>query len=111
MLSLQADFPANTNILYVDLPSVELVASSNDESSLPGMVLNTKKSIVYADQNGNKHRYGISLRQEYLFLVLQIIYGNILALQLLLFISCRQCNITANNFFSHFVEKFVFTNS
>lgn len=68
MSSLQAEFPANTNILYVDLPSVELVASSNDESSLPGMVLNTKKSIVYADQYGNRHRYGTSSRLEYFFL-------------------------------------------
>lgn len=56
-LSLQADFPANTNILYVDLPSAELVGSSNDKNSLPGMVLNTKKSIVYVDQFGRKQRY------------------------------------------------------
>ncbi|XP_012456147.1 UTP--glucose-1-phosphate uridylyltransferase 3, chloroplastic isoform X1 [Gossypium raimondii] len=53
--SLQAEFPANTNILYVDLPSVELVASSRSERSLPGMVLNTKKSIVYTDYFGNRH--------------------------------------------------------
>ncbi|CAI0416081.1 unnamed protein product, partial [Linum tenue] len=48
-------FPANTNILYVDLPSVESVASSNDERCLPGMVLNTRKQIVYEDQWGNRH--------------------------------------------------------
>nr|XP_016482783.1 PREDICTED: UTP--glucose-1-phosphate uridylyltransferase 3, chloroplastic-like [Nicotiana tabacum] len=53
--SLQAEFPANTNILYVDLPSAELVASSNDETSLPGMVLNVKKAITYVDQFGSKH--------------------------------------------------------
>ncbi|KAK4792547.1 hypothetical protein SAY86_022982 [Trapa natans] len=53
--SLQADFPANTNILYVDLPSVEMVASSTDGSSLPGMVLNTNKSVVYMDQYGDRH--------------------------------------------------------
>ncbi|KAJ6357523.1 hypothetical protein OIU78_005384 [Salix suchowensis] len=53
--SLQAEFPANTNILYVDLPSLELVASSNSEKSLPGMVLNTKKPIVYMDPYGNYH--------------------------------------------------------
>ncbi|KAJ6720605.1 UTP--GLUCOSE-1-PHOSPHATE URIDYLYLTRANSFERASE 3 CHLOROPLASTIC [Salix viminalis] len=52
---LQAEFPANTNILYVDLPSLELVASSNSEKSLPGMVLNTKKPIVYMDTYGNYH--------------------------------------------------------
>ncbi|XP_034906978.1 UTP--glucose-1-phosphate uridylyltransferase 3, chloroplastic isoform X2 [Populus alba] len=52
---LQAEFPANTNILYVDLPSLELVASSNNEKSLPGMVLNTKKPIVYMDHYGNCH--------------------------------------------------------
>ncbi|XP_031373607.1 UTP--glucose-1-phosphate uridylyltransferase 3, chloroplastic isoform X2 [Punica granatum] len=51
----KAEFPANTNILYVDLPSVELVASCKDESSLPGMVLNIKKPIVYMDQFGNRH--------------------------------------------------------
>ncbi|KAF7816504.1 UTP--glucose-1-phosphate uridylyltransferase 3, chloroplastic [Senna tora] len=53
--SLQADFPANTNILYVDLPSAELVGSSNGENSLPGMVLNTKKQIVYEDHFGRQH--------------------------------------------------------
>ncbi|XAR71908.1 UTP--glucose-1-phosphate uridylyltransferase [Bertholletia excelsa] len=50
--SLQAKFPANTNILYVDLPSAELIGSSNNETSLPGMVLNTKKAIQYVDQFG-----------------------------------------------------------
>ncbi|XP_047270830.1 UTP--glucose-1-phosphate uridylyltransferase 3, chloroplastic isoform X3 [Capsicum annuum] len=52
--SLQDEFPANTNILYVDLPSAELVASSNDETSLPGMVLNVKKAITFVDQFGSK---------------------------------------------------------
>uniref|UniRef100_A0A2P2KTC8 Uncharacterized protein LOC105133562 isoform X1 n=1 Tax=Rhizophora mucronata TaxID=61149 RepID=A0A2P2KTC8_RHIMU len=52
---LKSEFPANTNILYVDLPSVEKVASSNNEKSLPGMVLNTKKPIVYVDLFGNCH--------------------------------------------------------
>lgn len=56
-LSLQGDFPANTNILYVDLPSAELVGSSINESSLPGMVLNVKKPITYMDQFGMKHWY------------------------------------------------------
>ncbi|XP_022764976.1 UTP--glucose-1-phosphate uridylyltransferase 3, chloroplastic-like isoform X2 [Durio zibethinus] len=53
--SLQAEFPANTNILYVDLPSAELVGSTRSERSLPGIVLNTKKSIVYTDYFGNWH--------------------------------------------------------
>lgn len=53
--SLQAEFPANTNILYVDLPSVERVVSSNCLSSLPGMVLNTKKPVSYEDQFGVTH--------------------------------------------------------
>lgn len=53
--SLQADFPANTNILYVDLPSAELVGSSATEKSLPGMVLNMKKPIVYVDHFGIRH--------------------------------------------------------
>ncbi|CAK8566459.1 unnamed protein product [Lathyrus sativus] len=49
---LQAEFPANTNILYVDLPSAELVGSSRNVNSIPGMVLNTRKTIVYVDQFG-----------------------------------------------------------
>ncbi|XP_057523230.1 UTP--glucose-1-phosphate uridylyltransferase 3, chloroplastic [Amaranthus tricolor] len=53
--SLLADFPANTNILYVDLQSAEEVASRNDESSLPGLVLNIKKQIEYKDYYGIKH--------------------------------------------------------
>ncbi|XP_028792758.1 UTP--glucose-1-phosphate uridylyltransferase 3, chloroplastic [Neltuma alba] len=53
--SLQADFPANTNILYVDLPSAEQVGSSNNENSFPGMVLNTKKKIAYVDHFGRQH--------------------------------------------------------
>lgn len=52
---LQADFPANTNILYVDLPSVERIGSSNNDDSLPGMVLNTKKPVTYEDQFGMTH--------------------------------------------------------
>ncbi|GMN41255.1 hypothetical protein TIFTF001_010460 [Ficus carica] len=53
--SLQAEFPANTNILYVDLPSAELVGSSNNGNSLPGMVLNTKKKISFVDYYGKSH--------------------------------------------------------
>ncbi|CAA3005149.1 UTP--glucose-1-phosphate uridylyltransferase 3, chloroplastic [Olea europaea subsp. europaea] len=52
--SLQAEFPANTNILYVDLPSAELIASSKDARSLPGMVLNVKKPITFVDEFGMK---------------------------------------------------------
>ncbi|GFY83488.1 UDP-glucose pyrophosphorylase 3 [Actinidia rufa] len=50
------EFPANTNILYVDLPSAELIGSSNNQTSLPGLVLNTKKEITYVDQFGIQHR-------------------------------------------------------
>lgn len=57
VLSLQEEFPANTNILYVDLPSAELVGSSNNETSLPGMVLNIKKPIKYVDHLGIQHWY------------------------------------------------------
>ncbi|CAH2064010.1 unnamed protein product [Thlaspi arvense] len=53
--SLQADFPANTNILYVDLHSAELIGSSSNVKSLPNMVLNTKKRIEYIDQYGDYH--------------------------------------------------------
>ncbi|XP_040999798.1 UTP--glucose-1-phosphate uridylyltransferase 3, chloroplastic isoform X1 [Juglans microcarpa x Juglans regia] len=52
--SLQARFPANTNILYVDLHSAELVGSSENENSLPGMVLNIKKPVVYVDHFGRQ---------------------------------------------------------
>ncbi|XP_010504481.1 PREDICTED: UTP--glucose-1-phosphate uridylyltransferase 3, chloroplastic isoform X2 [Camelina sativa] len=52
---LQADFPANTNILYVDLHSAESIGSSSNAKSLPNMVLNTKKRIEYIDQYGDYH--------------------------------------------------------
>ncbi|CAN6587679.1 unnamed protein product [Malus baccata var. baccata] len=52
---LQAEFPANTNILYVDLPSAESVGSSKSGNSLPGMVLNVKKPITFVDQFGKQH--------------------------------------------------------
>ncbi|KAG2723949.1 hypothetical protein I3760_02G194800 [Carya illinoinensis] len=52
--SLQARFPANTNILYVDLHSAELAGSSENENSLPGMVLNIKKPVVYVDHFGKQ---------------------------------------------------------
>jgi len=58
---LQAEFPANTNILYVDLPSAELVGSSKNVNSIPGMVLNTRKTINYVDQFGRHCRYAFSL--------------------------------------------------
>ncbi|KAL5710087.1 UTP--glucose-1-phosphate uridylyltransferase 3 [Ranunculus cassubicifolius] len=50
--SLQAEFPANTNILYIDLASAEKVGSSKSVTCLPGMVLNVKKPIVYVDHLG-----------------------------------------------------------
>lgn len=59
--SLKAEFPANTNILYVDLHSAELVGSFNNEKCLPGMVINGKKPIVYVDYFGNRHRYSLCL--------------------------------------------------
>lgn len=55
--SLQADFPANTNILYIDLHSAESIGSSSNVKSLPNMVLNTKKRIEYIDQYGDYHRF------------------------------------------------------
>ncbi|XP_057462808.1 UTP--glucose-1-phosphate uridylyltransferase 3, chloroplastic-like isoform X2 [Actinidia eriantha] len=53
---LQDELHANTNILYVDLLSAELIRSSNNLASLPGLVLNTKKEITYVDQFGIQHR-------------------------------------------------------
>ncbi|WJX74366.1 hypothetical protein P8452_58026 [Trifolium repens] len=52
---LQAEFPPNTNILYVDLPSAELVGSNKNVNSIPEMVLNTRKPIVYVDQFGRHY--------------------------------------------------------
>ena len=46
----------------MDLPSAELVGSSNDEKSLPGMVLNIKKPIVYEDYFGFQHRCVLPFR-------------------------------------------------
>ncbi|XP_010257085.1 PREDICTED: UTP--glucose-1-phosphate uridylyltransferase 3, chloroplastic isoform X2 [Nelumbo nucifera] len=53
--SLQEEFPANTNILYVDLASAEKVGSSGNADSLPGIVLNLKKPITYVDHLGIQH--------------------------------------------------------
>lgn len=57
---MQAQYPANTNVLYVDLPSVEKIASSQSHRSLPGMILNLKKPIVYKDYLGVTHRLDVS---------------------------------------------------
>ncbi|WJX76248.1 hypothetical protein P8452_59688 [Trifolium repens] len=55
---LQAEFPPNTNILYVDLPFAELVGLSKNVNNipLPGMVLYTRKPMVYVDQFGRQCR-------------------------------------------------------
>ncbi|CAL4901230.1 unnamed protein product [Urochloa decumbens] len=50
--SSQASYPANTNILYVDLQAVEEVGSRKNASCLPGMVLNLKKAVSYVDHLG-----------------------------------------------------------
>nr|AAT47007.1 unknown protein [Oryza sativa Japonica Group] len=50
--SLQANYPANTNILYVDLQAAEEVGSRKNASCLPGMVLNLKKAVSYLDHLG-----------------------------------------------------------
>ncbi|KAH9535820.1 hypothetical protein CY35_17G073500 [Sphagnum magellanicum] len=51
----EAQFPANTNVLYVDLASVEQIASSKTAATLPGMVMNLKKPTIYNDHHGIKH--------------------------------------------------------
>ncbi|KAG2618678.1 UTP--glucose-1-phosphate uridylyltransferase 3, chloroplastic-like [Panicum virgatum] len=50
--SSQVSYPANTNILYVDLQAVEEVGSRKNASCLPGMVLNLKKAVSYVDHLG-----------------------------------------------------------
>ncbi|KAF3786957.1 hypothetical protein EJ110_NYTH24223 [Nymphaea thermarum] len=52
---LQANFPANTNILYIDLTSVEKIVSSERSACLPGLVLNLKKRISFRDHLGFLH--------------------------------------------------------
>lgn len=54
---MEAQYPANTNVLYVDLAAVERIASSQSAASLPGMIMNLKKPTVFYDQHGLKHRY------------------------------------------------------
>ncbi|KAJ7194900.1 hypothetical protein O6H91_Y513800 [Diphasiastrum complanatum] len=53
--SMQAKFPANTNVLFVDLRSAEEVVSNQSSQSLPGMILNLKKPVVYTDYLGVRH--------------------------------------------------------
>lgn len=53
--SLQSQYPANTNVLFVDLATVEAVASSPGRAALPGMIMNLKKPIKYADYAGRMH--------------------------------------------------------
>lgn len=55
--SLQVSYPANTNILYVDLQAVEEIGSRKNASCLPGMVLNLKKAVSYVDHLGFECRY------------------------------------------------------
>lgn len=57
--SSQVSYPANTNILYVDLQAVEEVGSRKNASCLPGMVLNLKKSVSYVDHLGFECRYSL----------------------------------------------------
>ena len=57
---MQEEFPANTNVLYVDLQSAEKVGSSQNATCLPGMVLNLKKPVSYVDDLGIHHRYVLS---------------------------------------------------
>ncbi|KAL2635747.1 hypothetical protein R1flu_007226 [Riccia fluitans] len=53
--STQAQYPANTNVLFVDIDSVERIASTQTAAALPGMILNLKKPIQYVDSAGQKH--------------------------------------------------------
>lgn len=58
----------------MDLQSAELVASSKDKKSLPGMVLNIKKPIEYVDDFGNRHRHVfLSTIAFYLPLILLVV--------------------------------------
>ncbi|XP_042384775.1 UTP--glucose-1-phosphate uridylyltransferase 3, chloroplastic isoform X1 [Zingiber officinale] len=53
--SFQSQFPANTNILYIDLKAAEKVGSSQGTNCLPGMVVNLKKPVSYLDHHGIQH--------------------------------------------------------
>eukprot|EP00249_Psilotum_nudum_P021955 c28315_g1_i1 orf=217-3141(+) len=53
--SMQSQYPANTNVLYVNLPSVENIISTRGPVSLPGMILNLKKPLMFTDYLGAMH--------------------------------------------------------
>lgn len=53
--SMEAQYPANTNVLFVDLAAVEKLASCQSRESLPGMILNLKKPAVFEDYLGKQH--------------------------------------------------------
>eukprot|EP00898_Chlorokybus_atmophyticus_P005878 jgi/Chlat1/6291/Chrsp44S05785 len=59
--SLRSRFPANTNVLYVNLAAVQKVLSSggpedNGSHTLPGMIMNLKKTITFEDHLGNEQK-------------------------------------------------------
>eukprot|EP00958_Prasinococcus_capsulatus_P022229 scaffold3118_cov377-Prasinococcus_capsulatus_cf.AAC.1 len=45
-------FPANTNVLYVDLEAVDEAISTNPDAAFPGLTLNLKKDVKFVDCNG-----------------------------------------------------------
>eukprot|EP00897_Mesotaenium_endlicherianum_P008591 jgi/Mesen1/7760/ME000408S06868 len=53
--SMQSQYPANSNVLYVDLAAVEELASSQGRAALPGMIMNLKKEVKFVDDQGRKH--------------------------------------------------------
>lgn len=53
--SLQSQFPANTNVLYVDLESVKHAASTDSKAALPGLIMNLKKPVKFVDNLGRMH--------------------------------------------------------
>ena len=79
--SLEAQYPANTNVLYVDLASVEKIASSQSADSLPGMIMNLKKPTVYLDGDGGKHRLFSKLSGIFCLLILisGLLFARVLA--------------------------------
>jgi hypothetical protein len=55
--SHRSQYPANTNVLYVDLGAAHRVAASEGRAALPGMIINLKKTVEYKDHLGRMQRW------------------------------------------------------
>ena len=63
-IGMQTQYPANTNISYVDWPIVEQLGSNKTAASLPAMILNQRNFITYEVYLGVKHSLYASRLEE-----------------------------------------------